>query len=845
MALRSLMVCLLSFGLYVSAQTPLDTTFSPEFLAPGLGRQLAVYPDGRILVAGDFVAVGGHRTTDLGRLLADGTPDRSFRMDTAIHRYRIRELAALPDGGALLAGFFIHATGDTLGEVIRLTATGRYDTTFQELSWDEFDPWKLIPTPAGRLLIASTRQWGQFRNPTLIVERYNQDGQPDSSFTRIALVRSRWANSSGHPTATDLAVSPSGSIYVSGYDLRISEDDDTGSGLYRFRATGELDSLYAPEIDQISDYYPLAIATQPVGDRVALLTSDKHVLALDSAGTQVFDYDLYGRQPDAMLYTAGGLLSLVDEHLITLDRTGERTTYGVTGPGYAAAAAVQKNKIITVGRYGLDLGNAIYRTDPATGLDTSFRGRLYQRGTVYGVVPLPDGKLIAAGNFHRVNGVNYSHLVRLTQDGQVDESFVPLDRSPYAPLYAGVVRLSDGRLVVGGSGDDRHGPIELLTPDGRPLNRRVYWPDREFIFPSSIRRLLRDEQDRVYASSNWLSHDYTSSYRELMRYDFSGRSAYPNYRSLAEDVLTDGYAYSDIHLQPDGKLLLSGSTTSVGSSAPAPLTRLTTDGKYDDTFVAEFPDDYAVTDVAFRTDGRLTITGLHYPPSGACDSALIEIATLSDEGRRLPGLDGRFTGEPQYVQNNNYLFTSYPAACKLVAIDDDYILASGNFSSYRDQAATSPLMLETSTMQATPNWLSWIDGYLHQTVRSPGGATYLFGNFDSPLAGTSLVRLGRDTVVATSLAPVRPLEALSLFPNPAGPGDEVSLSLGTTQFAGDAQLAIYQLGSGRLLHSGKLTTEGGRATLRLPNFLPTATYLLRITDQQRVWSARLIYRANH
>src|SRR5271157_2092958 len=58
------------------AQWPLSDSFNPG--ADGTVGSLAVQPDGKILVGGQFTTLGGHSLNYIGRLNGDGTVDTSF-----------------------------------------------------------------------------------------------------------------------------------------------------------------------------------------------------------------------------------------------------------------------------------------------------------------------------------------------------------------------------------------------------------------------------------------------------------------------------------------------------------------------------------------------------------------------------------------------------------------------------------------------------------------------------------------------------------------------------------------------------------------------------------------------
>ena len=85
--------------------TPIDTTFNPN--ANDLIYSIAVQPDGKVLVGGNFTSVGGESRDRLARLNPDGTLDASFNT----HVYDgVFSITIQPDGKILyggVLGFFV------------------------------------------------------------------------------------------------------------------------------------------------------------------------------------------------------------------------------------------------------------------------------------------------------------------------------------------------------------------------------------------------------------------------------------------------------------------------------------------------------------------------------------------------------------------------------------------------------------------------------------------------------------------------------------------------------------------------------------------------------------------
>ena len=115
----------------------LDTTFDPGSGSASTVRALALQPDGKILVGGDFTTFGGVASEYLARLNPDGTVDTSFVGPnfTGTSGWQVYALALQPDGKILAGGVFYFSGGPFSGGKfragsVRMTSSGSVDTTY-------------------------------------------------------------------------------------------------------------------------------------------------------------------------------------------------------------------------------------------------------------------------------------------------------------------------------------------------------------------------------------------------------------------------------------------------------------------------------------------------------------------------------------------------------------------------------------------------------------------------------------------------------------------------------------------------------------------------------------------
>jgi uncharacterized delta-60 repeat protein len=122
---------------------------------------LAAQPDGRVIIAGDFTLVGNTRRQHVARLNADGSLDQSFDPGY-IYLQRVSALALQPDGRLVIAGDFRSIDGVSRNCVARLMSDGSLDLGFDPGTGAQVPPFSssdafvhaLALQPEGRIIVA-------------------------------------------------------------------------------------------------------------------------------------------------------------------------------------------------------------------------------------------------------------------------------------------------------------------------------------------------------------------------------------------------------------------------------------------------------------------------------------------------------------------------------------------------------------------------------------------------------------------------------------------------------------------------------------------------------------------
>ncbi len=188
-------------------------------------RALAVQPDGKILIGGDFSQVSGVSRPGIARLNANGTLDSTFNAllnGGAV----VRAIAVQRDGKVVIGGTFSSASGSLRNHLARVNgAGGVLDTTFDPNPNGRIDT--LLLQPDGDILVG-----GEFTTlgstSRVRVARINSDGSVDTGFNASL-------SSAAVARVSALALQADGRVLIGG----------TNGLIARRLATGATDPTFA------------------------------------------------------------------------------------------------------------------------------------------------------------------------------------------------------------------------------------------------------------------------------------------------------------------------------------------------------------------------------------------------------------------------------------------------------------------------------------------------------------------------------------------------------------------------------------------------------------------------
>ena len=233
-----------TFNHYNGAYTPfiarlnsngqLDTTFAPTNFPDGSVWALAIEPSNQVVIAGDFVNVGNVPRAHVARYNADGSLDESFNPGTNAPDDTVWCLAVQPDGKVVIGGQFANLGAQSLSSLARLNADGSADTAFNaNLGFGVDGVVQAVAIQNGTQIVFG----GEFQNVGVSqrsrIARLNSDGTIDNTFN---------SGTGADDTVYDISAQPDGSMYVGG--LFTMFNGTHRLGFSRLYADGTVDTTF-------------------------------------------------------------------------------------------------------------------------------------------------------------------------------------------------------------------------------------------------------------------------------------------------------------------------------------------------------------------------------------------------------------------------------------------------------------------------------------------------------------------------------------------------------------------------------------------------------------------------
>ena len=370
-------------------------------------------------------------------------------------------------------------------------------------------------------------------------------------------------------------------------------------------------------------FYASATASAAPGDLDTTFNPDPSITAAWTVTTQSDGKVLVGCSFDALNPTTHGRVCRLNS-----DGTLDTTFFNNTGSGtngQVRAIAVQfDGKILLGGTFSVVNGvshHGLARLKGDGTLDATFQPVVGFGGPVNAIVAQPNGKILIGGRFDHVNDGWREGVARLNYDGSLDTSFDNVG-SGGCPSFFSVSALAlqpDEKIIAGGF-------FMMLNGATCKNMARVHFnsfhdiafdnnlgPGAGFSGNNSIFALaLAPGKIYIGGSFNQFNNAPRSGVARLNSNGTLDNTFVPTITAASGTPVVNALA-----VQTNGKILIGGSFAQVNGVARNNLARLNADGTLDQTFLNSGTGPNAgVTAIAIQPDGKILITGSFTQISG-------------------------------------------------------------------------------------------------------------------------------------------------------------------------------------------------------------------------------------
>lgn len=574
------------FIVRLNADGSLDDSFdaAPGFPSFSSVHDIALQPDGRIIAVGSFETFGGLSRKDIVRLNSDGSLDASFDPGTSTdgdlgtgYSARVHACRVQPDGRVVIGGNFTSINGAARSGIARLNPDGSVDGTFAPGTGTESPVRSLALASDGSILIGGgfrTVNGGSMSG----IARLSTTGTADPQFDPGTGFSGSYYDDGIHT----ITVQADGGVLAGGWFA--CYDGDGRNGLVRVHGDGSLDPSFMPAGTGFNNTN-YAVALQPDGKIIV--------------GGAFGSFNGTGRNRIVRLHPDG-----------SVDLSFDPGT-GFNGMYVESLAVLPDGDILVGGEFtefdGVEAPHLV-RLNPDGSRDADFDVGSGMDGSVLGITPQPDGRILIAGNFGTVDGVVTGNVVRLNADGGRDGSFQLFDPQAFGTAYSLALQ-PDGRILVGNTG-----PFARLNSDGSldpTFSTNMFGPS---LGPDGwVTNMALQADGKVIIAGAFGAVGETPR-PHIARLNSDGTDD-PSFNPGTG--LNNYFDLTPLLLQPDGKVIVGGLFSSVNDVPRNGIARLNNDGSLDTAFDPGTGADSFVYAMALQTDGNAMIVGAFTSFAGA------------------------------------------------------------------------------------------------------------------------------------------------------------------------------------------------------------------------------------
>ena len=352
----------------------------------------------------------------------------------------------------------------------------------------------------------------------------------------------------------------------------------------------------------------------------------------------------------------------------------------------------------------------VMRITPEGDIDSTFNtGTTFSWGNIPSDIVLQnDGKIIIVGDFDYFNGNTSSNIIRLNTDGSIDQTF-DVGSGTNGKINSVVIQ-PDGKIIIVGEFSSYDGYFKnnmaRIHPDGQIDNSFNIGsgPSGGILFLSEIVLQL---DGKMIVSGGFTIFNGVSKNR-LVRLNSDGSLD----NSFNVGLGTSSSA-STITIQPDGKILIGGNFDSFNSYTASKICRLNSDGSYDPTFNIGTGFDSYINDIQLDFSGNILVAGNFLQFNGINVGRFVRLTHLGS-------VDNTFGGGFDNVTNS------------ITVLSDNKILVSGVHLEFSGN--TSNFITKFSpdgTIDTLFNKKSGINGRVYGSIQQTNGKVIVYGSFKS------------------------------------------------------------------------------------------------------------------
>jgi uncharacterized delta-60 repeat protein len=601
---------------------------------------------------------------------------------------QIKAFVVQPDGKAIVLGAFGNIGGAPRSKIARLNADGTADADFNPGSSFNGSAEAVVRQPDGKLIVGGvfTAYNGA---PVTNLARLNADGSLDTSFA---------TGTGPNLTVRAITLVAGGKIIIGGDFASVNGSPRTR--VARLNPNGSVDTNFDP-------------ATGPNGAVLSIGLTNEGQMVIGGTFTKigsVTSNNIARLSSDGSfdpMFNPGGVGA--NEFVTSVKVLDDGKV--LVGGQFSAFNGVNRGRIVRLNRDG--------------SLDASFNsGGSGASNTIRTIAVQPDGRILVGGAFASFNGVTRLAIARLTADGANDPTF---DLFPGLDQSADAIAVeSNGNVLAGGSFQsvngvtrrriarfDSGGKLDTTFLPTQGANGAVYGlgakGDGKVVVVGAFTSINGASRNGIARLNSDATIDPTFN---------PGPGA-------------DGVIFAST-LQPDGKVLIGGSFTTVRGVVRNRIARLNADATLDTSFNAgTFESNSVVVSIARQADGKIVIAGGFSSVNGAPAN---QIARLNADG----SLDTSF---------NIGLGPNRGFARALAILPNGQILVGGDFTALGGTAQGHIARLNADgSVDTSFNAGSGANGAVVSLLRQPDGKLVIGGGFTefNGAVTPGLVRLNAD-----------------------------------------------------------------------------------------------------